>query len=484
MARGIDFRFDFSLVREENLRNGEGVTEARLVRSLRRAERAAKKLASRHAAGEIGFPGLPFPYPGTRSLVRYAAGMRKRFTHLLVLGIGGSALGTKAVFEAVGGTDARKGLRLSVADNVDPDLFFPLLRAHPMKTTAVVAISKSGGTAETNAQLALAIEGLRRANGKKWKDHLVLITDPEKGVFRRFAETQGIASFPVPPNVGGRYSVLSPVGLLPLAAAGVSVDRLLSGARWMETAFRARKGEKNPVLVASAVYAYYLADAPKPVHVWFTYGEGLSRVAEWWQQLWGESLGKRREAGPPVGQTPARAVGVTDQHSQLQLYQDGPSDKVFTFVKWMRGRERGNVPSSSFAPGMEMLGRRPLRDLFDAEFEGTIGALWKAGRPIVRIEVGNRNEEHIGAFLHFWEWVTAISGECAGIDPFDQPGVEEGKIITRALMGEKRSAKRRAEFLRAMRNRVPFEVRLTGPGALRETRGPNRLLRGSPPGGR
>ncbi len=462
MAGGIDFRFDFSLVREENLRNGEGITAAGLGRSLGRAERAAKKLASRHAAGEIGFPGLPFPDRETRALIRYAAGMRKRFTHLLVLGIGGSALGTKAVFEAVGGAGARRGLRLAVADNVDPDEFLPLLRTHPMKTTAVVAISKSGGTAETNAQLALAIEGLKRSNGKKWKEHLVVITDPGKGVFRRFADSSGIDSFSVPPNVGGRYSVLSPVGLLPLAAAGVSVDRLLAGARWMESAFRARRGEKNPVLVASSVYAYYLVDNPKPVHVWFTYGEGLSRVAEWWQQLWGESLGKRRDSAPPVGQTPARAVGVTDQHSQVQLYQDGPPDKVYTFVKWMGGREKGNVPSSGFAPGMEMLGGRPLRDLFDAEFEGTIGALWKAGRPVVRIEVGKRDEAHLGAFLHFWEWVTAIAGECAGVDPFDQPGVEEGKIITRALMGEKGSAKRREEFLRAMKNRVPFEVRLSG----------------------
>ena len=464
MPGGIDFRFDFSLVHEGNLRNGEGLSPLKMSRALGRAQRAAKKLASRHAAGEIGFPGLPFLEKEARALSRYAAGMRKRFTHLLVLGIGGSALGTKAVYEGVGGESARKGLRLTVADNVDPDGFFPLLRSHPMKTTAVVAISKSGATAETNAQLALAIEGLKKANGKKWKDHLVLITDPSRGVFRRFADSEGIASFPVPPNVGGRFSVLSAVGLLPLAAAGVSGEKLLAGARWMESVFRGARGEKNPVLTGAAVYSHYLIDNPKPVHVWFTYGEGLARVAEWWQQLWGESLGKRRPSGTSVGQTPARAVGVTDQHSQVQLYRDGPADKVFTFVKWMGGREKGSVPARGFAPGMEMLGGRPLRDLFHAEFEATIGALWKAGRPIVRMEVGKRDEAHLGAFLHYWEWVTAIAGECAGIDPFDQPGVEEGKIITRALMGEKGSVKRREEFLRAMRNRVSAEIRLPGAG--------------------
>jgi len=477
MADGIEFRFDFSLVHEGNLRNGEGLAPLQMGKAIRRAEREAKKLSLRHAAGEIGFPGLPFREKEARAVSRFAAGMRKRFTHLLVLGIGGSALGTKAVFEGVGGEGARKGLRLSVADNVDPDGFFPLLRSHPMKTTAVVAISKSGGTAETNAQLALAIESLKRACGKKWKDHLVMVTDPEKGVFRRFADSLDVASFPVPQNVGGRFSVLSPVGLLPLAAAGVSTANLLSGARWMESVFRRSRGKKNPVLAAAAVYSHYLVENPKPVHVWFTYGEGLARVAEWWQQLWGESLGKRRGTEPPVGQTPARAVGVTDQHSQMQLYQDGPADKIFTFVKWMRGREKGNVPASGFAPGMEILGERPLRDLFDAEFEGTVGALWKAGRPIVRIEVGKRDEAHLGALLQFWEWVTAIAGECARIDPFDQPGVEGGKIITRALMGEKGAAKQREEFLRAKRNRVSHEIRLSG--RPRGDRRPRGIARGS-----
>ncbi|MGZ8447259.1 MAG: glucose-6-phosphate isomerase [Candidatus Deferrimicrobiaceae bacterium] len=479
MMKGIDFRFDFSLVHEGNLQNGEGLTPLRMERAIGRAQRAAKKLASRHAAGEIGFPGLPFHEKECRALGRYAAGIRKRFTHLLVLGIGGSALGTKAVYEALGGEGARKGMRLTVADNVDPDGFFPLLRTHPMRTTAVVAISKSGGTAETNAQLAIAIEALRRANGKKWKEHLILITDPSNGVFRRFADSEGITAFSVPPNVGGRYSVLSAVGLLPLAAAGVSTEKLLAGARGMESVFRGYQGGKNPVLAGAAVYTHYLIDNPKSAHIWFTYGEGLSRVAEWWQQLWGESLGKRKATGKPVGQTPARAAGVTDQHSQLQLYQDGPADKIYTFVKWTEGREKGIVPARGIAPGMEMLGGRPLRDLFDAEFEATIGALWKAGRPIVRMEVGKRDEAHVGAFLHYWEWVTAIAGECAGVNPFDQPGVEEGKIITRALMGEKSSARRREEFHRAMRNRVMAEIRIPGE---RPARGKGRRAESPRPG--
>ena len=198
MAGRIRFRFDFSLVNEGNLRNGEGLTPRQMGRAVRRAEREAQKLALRHAAGEIGFPGLPFPGKERRALSRVATEMQKRFTHLLVLGIGGSALGTKAVSEGMGEEGGRKGLRLAVADNVDPEGFFPLLRSHPMKSTAVIAISKSGGTAETNARLALAIEALKRANGRKWKDHLVILTDPEKGSFRRFADLLGVASFPVP----------------------------------------------------------------------------------------------------------------------------------------------------------------------------------------------------------------------------------------------------------------------------------------------
>jgi glucose-6-phosphate isomerase len=459
-----DIRFDFSLVLGKNLRGGEGLTAAGLRRGLRRAEKAALSVARRHASGEVGFPDLPFREEDARRLSREAGALRRRFTHMLVLGIGGSALGTKAVMEGIGAAGTRKGLILSVADNVDPDAFFPALRSCPMKSTIVVAISKSGGTAETNAQLAIAIDALKKANGRSWKEHLVLVTDPAKGVFRRMAQAEGIATRPVPQNVGGRFSVLSPVGLFPLAAAGVSPERLLLGARGMENLFRKRAPENNPVLFASAVYAHYLLSDPKPVHVWMTYGQGLDRVAEWWQQLWAESLGKRRRDGTSVGQTPARAVGVTDQHSQVQLYQEGPDDKVYTFVKWGSGREKGNVPRAGFSPDMAMLGGRPLRDLFEAEFEGTIGALWNAGRPVVRIEIGNRDEVHIGAFLHFWEWVTAIVGECAGIDPFDQPGVEEGKRITRALMGEKGAAALRDRFLRRMRNRASAEIRIRGDG--------------------
>lgn len=457
---GIRFRFDFSLVGASNLPEGEGVSAADFRSAMDQVDRAVDALEARRLRGEIGFPDLPFLAPEARAIARDGKALGRKFTHLLVLGIGGSALGTRAVHEAVGGAAARRGLKLSVADNVDPDAFFPLLAAHPMKKTVVVAISKSGGTAETNAQLSLAIAALKKAVGKRWKEQLILVTDPLKGVFRRMAEAEGLRSYPVPANVGGRFSVLTPVGLLPLSAAGVRIGGLLDGAAQMESVFRHTKGTDNPVRFAAAVYSHYLYQVPKPVHVWFTYGAGLDRVAEWWQQLWGESLGKKRSCGSPVGQTPARALGVTDQHSQVQLYQDGPADKVFTFVRWMKGREKGIVPKAGFAPDMAMLGGRPLRDLFDAEFEGTIGALWAAGRPIVRMEVGARDEEHVGAFLHFWEWVTAIVGECAGVDPFDQPGVEEGKKIARALMGERGSEERRAEFDRRTAGIRKAEIRI------------------------
>ena len=195
-------------------------------------------------------------------------------------------------------------MALSVGDNVDPDAFFPLLAKLPMKKTAVVAISKSGGTAETNAQLALAIAALKKAVGIRWRERLILVTDPSKGVFRRMADAEGLKSYAVPPNVGGRFSVLSPVGLFPLAAAGVRVERLLAGAAQMEAIFRHTRGTDNPVRFAAAVYAYYLLVKPKAVQVWFTYGAGLDRIAEWWQQLWGESLGRSARAAPPSGRPP------------------------------------------------------------------------------------------------------------------------------------------------------------------------------------
>lgn len=453
-------RFDFSRVLEKNLGNGEGLSPSALARGLREARRALETLDRRRERGEIGFADLPWFARDARRIEAAAAELRARFTHLLVLGIGGSALGTKAVRDAVGGA-RRGGLRIEVADNVDPDTFVPLLRSLPPGRTLVVAISKSGGTAETNAQLAIAAPALGRSRRAPWNEHVVVVTDPSKGLFRKLAQAQGLPSWAVPPNVGGRYSVLSPVGLLPLAAGGISAARLLAGARWMEAVFR-RPGEENPVLHAAAVYAHYMLSNPKPVHVWFTYGAGLDRVAEWWQQLWAESLGKRRPDGTRVGQTPARAAGVTDQHSQLQLYQDGPADKVYTFVTWSERRHDATIPRGGVAPGMESLGGRPLSFLFRNEYAGTVGALWKAGRPIVTIEVGRRDEEHVGALLHFWEWVTAIVGTMAGIDPFDQPGVEASKTLTRALMGEPEFRARRREFLADLRGRARAEMTVRG----------------------
>ena len=442
----IRFCFDFSLVKEDNLSETEGISPVDFRCAMEQVERAVESLEARRQKGEIGFPDLPFRDREARVIARDAKALAVKNTHLLVLGIGGSALGTKAVYEAVAGEATRGGLKLSVADNVDPDVFFPLLASQPMKKTVVVAISKSGGTAETNAQLSVVVAALKKAVGKRWKEHLIIVTDPEKGIFRRMAKDEGLKSYEIAPNVGGRFSVFTPAGLLPLAASGVRIGALLDGAAQMETIFRKTKGADNPVHYAAAVYAHYMQQSPKAAQVWFTYGAGLDRVAEWWQQLWGESLGKKRACGSPVGQTPVRALGVTDQHSQVQLYQDGPADKVYTFVRWMKGREKGIMPKTELAPEMAMFGGRPMRELFDAEFEGTVGALWAAGRPIVRIEIGARDEEHVGAFLHFWKWVTAIVGECAGINPFDQPGVEEGKNITRALIGEKGSEEQRARF--------------------------------------
>ena len=174
----IRFQYDFSLVRESNLRNGDGMTASRIGRALRNASQALQGLRRQQESGFIGFSDLPYGEREVRGLARQAARYRRRFRHLLVLGIGGSALGAKAVYEGLGGRQALGGPELAIADNVDPDLFFPLLRSLPMKRTLVVAISKSGGTAETKAQLALAVEELRKANGGKWKEHLVLVTDP------------------------------------------------------------------------------------------------------------------------------------------------------------------------------------------------------------------------------------------------------------------------------------------------------------------
>ena len=411
-----------------------------------RLEDARKALLARAGTGMLGWTELPLQDP--RQYMDFAAAAAGRYECLLVIGIGGSALGTIALATALLPfywneltPDARGGRpRLYVLDNVDPDEMAALLERLDLKRTLVNVISKSGNTGESMAGYLVARERLEAAVGAAaLKDHLVFTTDPEKGTLRPMGDALGVPMFDLPAGVGGRFSVLSAVGLLPAAVTGMDVVALLAGARDMAETIAQTEAWDNPACEFAGVH--YLQDTAlgRRVSVMMPYSARLRDVADWYRQLWAESLGKavdRQGKTVHCGPLPVKALGVTDQHSQLQLYAEGPDDKVFTFLGVGEFAEEMRIP----APGPEAaslayLGGHTVAELMWAEQKSTAWALAEKGRPSLTITLPRVDARSLGALLYMLQMATAIAGELYDVDAFDQPGVELSKEATYALMG-------------------------------------------------
>lgn len=439
---------DYNLMLTTRLGEGRGIEPERLETALLRLEEAETRVSEWRAEGRLGFYDLVRQTGTIEMIEEFTEESRGRFEDIVVLGIGGSALGTRALRDAILDPgwnelppEAREGRpRLHILDNIDPTTIRSLLERIDLKRTLFNVVSKSGTTAETMAQF-LVVQGLLREeiDGSDYREHLVLTTDPEGGFLRALADEEQINAFPIPPNVGGRFSVLSPVGLLPAALVGIDIEELLDGARDLEERCRETRLEENP----AAIYALlqYLADTEQGarVHVLMPYSDRLAAIGDWFVQLWAESLGKRFDLeGNEIftGPTPVKAIGATDQHSQTQLYMEGPFDKTITFLTL------GEYPADLEIPGLypeaealAYLGGHTLAGLLEAEQRATALALARAGRMNMTIEMPTLRPHMIGQLLMFFQIATVYAGALYGIDPLDQPGVELGKELTYGLMG-------------------------------------------------
>jgi glucose-6-phosphate isomerase len=362
------------------------------------------------------------------------------FENVVVLGIGGSALGLRCAAQALllpfwnlRDDKARSHRpRLFVMDNIDPDSFSALLAELDIKRTRFVVISKSGKTTETAAQFFIVLEKLRKAVGGSWQKNMAIITDPKDGDLRPFANKEGVVSFPIHPKLGGRYSVLSAVGLFPAACVGIDIGGLLSGAKAMAKRCGEPDMERNIAYRIGGYHHHLERTKGKSISVMMPYSDGLSVASEWYAQLWAESLGKGG-----LGQTPVKALGTTDQHSQVQLYMDGPNDKVFTFLRvesFRSGARDTTVGSPSDHFGY--LKGKGLGEILNAEQEATAGALAQAKRPNITVSFPTLDAHHLGEFFMLYEISTAFAGALYGINPFDQPGVELGKKLTREILSK------------------------------------------------
>jgi len=372
--------------------------------------------------------------------------------NLLVMGIGGSALGNIALQSALHPhtwnllpNESRGGPRVFVVDNVDPAYFGAVLdfirQSDPsFERTVFNVISKSGETAETASQFmvirAMLIEALGR---DRHAERIVAITDAEKGTMRAICDEAGYATLPVPEGVGGRFSVLSPVGLFSAHMAGIDVDGLLDGAASMEQRCAAMDIEANPALMIATLLTRLAREHDKTIHVMMPYANQLYLMADWFRQLWAESLGKKDDLeGNEVfeGFTPVKALGTTDQHAQVQLYREGPNDKVFAFLEVEDfGGADLEIPRGLGVEALAYLEGAPMSTLLNAEKRATEFAFVESERPNLTIRFPRIDAHHVGEFIMLWEMVTAYAGAMLHINTYDQPAVETGKVATFGLMG-------------------------------------------------
>jgi glucose-6-phosphate isomerase len=418
--------------------------------------RANEGFRRRRSADELGFLDLPGNAALHRQSTDFAERVRGQFDDVVVLGIGGSALGPIALRTALLKPqwnaltkDERGGWpRLHVLDNVDPRTIAALLDRLDLARALFIVISKSGGTAETMAQYLVVRGRLQSAVGKDTARHLVFVTDPQKGALRTIARQENIPALDIPPNVGGRYSVLTPVGVLPAALTGMDTAALLSGAVEIATRCETDALTKNP----SGTFAMlqFLADAKlgRHIHVLMPYSDPLRDIADWFVQLWAESLGKHRTSGDAgVGPTPLAALGATDQHSKVQLFMEGPPDKTVSFIAVEEEPVKLEIPKlHSDVKELGYLGGHRLGELLDIERRATAGALARRGRPNLTIQVDRADAHNLGALFMFLEIATIYAGELYGINPLDQPGVELGKQFTYAMLGRADAEQARREW--------------------------------------
>jgi glucose-6-phosphate isomerase len=386
-----------------------------------------------------GFMRLPKTTEYAEASVRVAEEVRgSGATDFIHVGIGGSALGPMAVHKALGhpyynalsGED-RRGPRMHFAENTDPATLSAILDLTDPEGTYVNVVTKSGSTAETMANFLVIRGVLIDALGDfGFQGRTIATTDPEEGFLKQIAEREDLKVLPIPADVGGRFSVLTPVGLLPAAVAGLDIDALLAGAAQCVDEVNER-GAEHPAVVGAAMHFLMDTARGRNVRVMMTYADALERLAAWFVQLWAESLGKDGK-----GSTPHGAVGTTDQHSQVQLYMDGPEDKVIEIVEVEDHPRDLTIPEAyDDLEGVGYLGGHSMAELLGVECDATRRALAEAGHPNSTIRLRATNEENLGYVFQALEVQTAIAGSLYGVNAFNQPGVEAGKQITYKRMG-------------------------------------------------
>ena len=438
----------------------EGISDKNLADLSEDLTKAFNAVEQGKGKGMMGWADLPYNQDEiVEDILETAKDIRKNYEYFVVLGIGGSALGPIAAFQAICHLHyndlpkrKRKGPKFYVEDNVDPERMQALLDVIDVEKTMFNVITKSGSTSETMTQYLIINDILTAKLGDKAKEHIIATTSKSAGNLIKIAVKENYKTFYIPDGVGGRFSELCPVGLLPAAVVGIDIKAMLAGAKCMMEQCDSDNAKKNPALMAAALQHLAMLRG-KNIGVMMPYADGLKFIADWYAQLWAESLGKNKTLDGKncnVGQTPVKSLGVTDQHSQVQLYAEGPFDKVITFIGVDEYRTNVTIPNGCEEyPNVNFLCGHSMNELIQAERMATEYAVTKAGKLNYTIMLPALNEFTLGELLMYFMLQTAYAGALLNIDTFNQPGVEEGKNATYALLGRPGYDEKRTELANA-----------------------------------
>jgi glucose-6-phosphate isomerase len=438
----MTIHLDFTCMRAPRIPNG--VSDAEWPSLTAAFAAAHATVRARVADDRYGFANIAAQEAEHQRVVAWAASMHGRFDDIVVLGIGGSALGASMLRTALlpYGWNERNAAqrggqpRWHVVDNVDPRSMAGLFELIECSRTLFLVISKSGGTAETMAQYLFVRHRLDE-QGLPASHHIAVVTDPVAGVLRPVAERDGLPCFSVPQNVGGRFSLFTPVATLPAALVGIDTTALRAGAAAMAEECANSTLEANPAGQFALLQWRAHARAGQGIHVLMPYSDAMRGIAPWFVQLWAESLGKQDADGRHTGPTPLAALGASDQHSQVQLFMEGPADKTITLIAERNRAVDLRIPGLPGAPeGTGYLEGRTMGALLDAEQVATAEALAENGRPSMQVVVDRCDAWHIGALAMWLMQATVLAGELYRVNPLNQPGVELGKTLARQALLE------------------------------------------------
>lgn len=464
----MSIKVNYNNMMESSL-GDKGITDEQIAELLPVARAAHAGVEAGRGKGMQGWMDSPYNQDDVVERInKVAKRVQGACDAFVVLGIGGSALGPIAVFTALKHLyynelpqKVRKYPRFYVLDNVDPDKMNALFDIIDVDNTIFNVITKSGATSETMSQYLIVMDMLTKKLGRKAREHIIATTSEHKGNLIKLAHDEGFETFFIPDGVGGRFSELSPVGLLPAAVCGIDIAKMLDGAKAMDELCKSDDLAKNPALTI-ALLQYISMKQGKNIGVMMPYSDKLRYISDWYAQLWAESLGKELDRnGNTVnaGQTPVKALGVTDQHSQVQLYNEGPFDKVITFLEVENFDSDITIPANnSGIHDIDFLSGHTMSKLLNTELYATRYNLTRRGRANYTITMDKVDEYNIGALLYLFQLQTAYAGEMLNVDAYNQPGVEGGKNATYALFGRDGYEQKAAEMKAAPQDQQKYII--------------------------